>query len=483
MYSTLSRGALIALAIGSFAAGCGEFECRSGYDKVGKLCLSRDGSVDAVGAGDGGRDVDAVSGAATTMSDSGSASDDGGPRFMDGGTAQSSTPDAGSSNASDGAAPASAEAGPVEPTVECDATRTCSAGYQCSMGKCLSACAQKQCDPNATCSLVAGAAVCTCNSGYIAMSGAAGSVTCAQDIACKDLGCHATNATCELGSNQLRSCVCKNGYTGDGKTCTPVSCPAASTLSITSGTVTTPNGAVYNQTANYACNAGYRLVGSSTRTCGADGTWSGTAAMCEPRDCGPLSNPAHGRVDTSAGTTVGSPGARYSCEANYTLVGSMTRTCQGSLLGATWSGTAPRCLGCGDGVVSTEINEECEPRVGAATSWTCNSATCKRSTIYTYCSSVADCNLGESCGAQAFCSRSCSGGATCPAVPTGVPVSVNSTCLSSACFAQGCGSNADCAPGLVCYGRVCTSCNPGAFPCPAPQTCVVPSGAGYGRCQ
>ena len=32
--------------------------------------------------------------------------------------------------------------------------------------------------------------------------------------------------------------------------------------------------------ATYSCNAGFELVGNSTRVCGDDGEWSGEAPMC-----------------------------------------------------------------------------------------------------------------------------------------------------------------------------------------------------------
>ncbi len=438
----------LALAMLIACASCGEPQCPDGFDKVGKVCRRHDASIDPAVTADGGSEDDedaSTSTASETARDAAVAAAD----ARDGGAQPSMVlEDARTPDLRDATQGTTIEAG-VEPMPECGPARACGMGYTCDAGKCVSACAQKQCDPNATCSLMNGAPVCTCNSGYIATSGSGGAVVCTADRSCAELGCH-TNSTCLVGADQLRRCACKSGYSGDGRQCTPVSCPAASTLSIPNGTVTTPNGAVYNQTANYACNAGHRLVGMATRLCGAEGTWAGAAPSCEPRDCGALTNPARGRVDTSGGTTVGSAAARYTCDSNYTLVGGATRTCQGSALGAAWSGSAPRCLGCGDGIVSTEIDEECEPRVGGASAWTCNSATCKRSTIYTYCSSVSDCTFGESCGTQAFCSRSCAGGATCPAVPAGVAVSVNAACQSSACIAQGCNTHADCAAGLVC---------------------------------
>ena len=54
------------------------------------------------------------------------------------------------------------------------------------------------------------------------------------------------------------------------------------------GTLTDPvNGQVntttgtFGQTASYSCNIGYNLTGDSTRTCQADGNWSGSVPTCQ----------------------------------------------------------------------------------------------------------------------------------------------------------------------------------------------------------
>ena len=58
-------------------------------------------------------------------------------------------------------------------------------------------------------------------------------------------------------------------------------------------------------------------------------------------DCNALTNPTNGQVDDSAGTTFEQT-ATYSCNAGYNLVGDSTRTCQAN---GVWSGSAPTCQG------------------------------------------------------------------------------------------------------------------------------------------
>ena len=62
-------------------------------------------------------------------------------------------------------------------------------------------------------------------------------------------------------------------------------------------------------------------------------------------DCGPLTDPVNGAVDTSSGTTYQET-ATYTCDPGYTLRGNATRTCQltGRTTGA-WSSSAPYCEG------------------------------------------------------------------------------------------------------------------------------------------
>ena len=59
------------------------------------------------------------------------------------------------------------------------------------------------------------------------------------------------------------------------------------------------------------------------------------------KDCGGLTDPANGQVSHTDGTTFGET-ATYSCNAGYTLMGSSTRMCEAT---GMWSGSAPTCQG------------------------------------------------------------------------------------------------------------------------------------------
>lgn len=56
-------------------------------------------------------------------------------------------------------------------------------------------------------------------------------------------------------------------------------------------------------------------------------------------DCGPLSDPLNGMVDTSGGTTFTSV-ATYSCMVNYQLVGTSMRECGAD---GEWTDEEPTC--------------------------------------------------------------------------------------------------------------------------------------------
>ncbi len=136
-------------------------------------------------------------------------------------------------------------------------------------------------------------------------------------------------------------------------TCPPLTHPD-------NGMVITSNSNNYQSSAIYTCTTGFIFTASSggVRMCGADGQWTGDAPTC-PRElvnnivqrcdlltavnCGNLTVPMNGIVDTSSGTTYQET-ATYTCNDGYQLVGALTRTCQDN---GEWSLSAPTCRGKG----------------------------------------------------------------------------------------------------------------------------------------
>ena len=60
-------------------------------------------------------------------------------------------------------------------------------------------------------------------------------------------------------------------------TCANLAAPANGMISCSLGIDGVPTD---GDTCNFTCSTGYELIASGTRTCGSDGTWDGTNAMC-----------------------------------------------------------------------------------------------------------------------------------------------------------------------------------------------------------
>lgn len=248
-------------------------------------------------------------------------------------------------------------------------TYTCDSGYQIASGSgtvtCLASaswttpptcqpipngCATNPCLNGGTCTENMGTFTgCTgCNAGYSGM-------LCEVPVDCNaltvangtvayspmntTLGSVATT-TCNMGYTRSgpasRTCQSNGSWSGAANTCVPVSCGAApdGTNSTATETSTTLGGV-----ATYTCAAGYVVSGGdASRTCQANGTWSGTALSCALGDCGaPLAAGANASVATPGGTNTGDV-ATYSCNVGYTSAGGVaSRTCQVNAGTAGWT--------------------------------------------------------------------------------------------------------------------------------------------------
>ena len=135
--------------------------------------------------------------------------------------------------------------------------------------------------------------------------------------------------------------------------CGPLTDPA-------NGQVDTSSGTTFWSTATYTCAIGYTLSGSQSRTCGADGNWTSSEPSCNGKlfslvehaspvmhlinkavECGSLTDPDNGQVNTLSGTTFEST-ATYTCDTGYALSGSQSRSCGAD---GNWTSTEPTYLG------------------------------------------------------------------------------------------------------------------------------------------
>lgn len=149
----------------------------------------------------------------------------------------------------------------------------------------------------------------------------------------KTCGTCDANASCVDGA-----CACNAGFTGDGATCTAVTCAP---FTVAHAAVTPTDAAAVGAAATVTCATGYTLAGNASRTCQASGAWSGAAPSCTANPCAPdLVAPTNGSVNLTSGVT--GDEATYACDQGFTLAGDATRTC---LPDGAWSGTAPTCTG------------------------------------------------------------------------------------------------------------------------------------------
>uniref|UniRef100_A0A7N6AVX0 Sushi, von Willebrand factor type A, EGF and pentraxin domain-containing protein 1 n=1 Tax=Anabas testudineus TaxID=64144 RepID=A0A7N6AVX0_ANATE len=154
------------------------------------------------------------------------------------------------------------------------------------------------------------------------------------------LPCPDPQHTSQPGSTSLSDCVCKPGYQPVGMTCQVIYCPALSPPE---------NGFFVQNVCNnhfdaacgVRCQPGFDIQGTSIRLCQADGTWSGSPAICRVRSCPPLSQPQHGLLRCSDGGASYRAECQVSCERGYRLEGDSRLTCQAN---SQWNRPQPRCV-------------------------------------------------------------------------------------------------------------------------------------------
>ncbi|XP_065903900.1 P-selectin-like [Dysidea avara] len=151
----------------------------------------------------------------------------------------------------------------------------------------------------------------------------------------------------ELGGSTSRTCGDEGSWSGTDTTCTriptcpPLTAPDNGDIDCSLGGDGEANP---GDTCTFTCDDGYELGGSTSRTCGDDGSWSGTDTTCtRVVTCPPLTAPDNGDIDCSlGGDGEANPGdtCTFTCDDGYELGGSTSRTCGDE---GSWSGTSTTC--------------------------------------------------------------------------------------------------------------------------------------------
>ncbi|XP_063029445.1 CUB and sushi domain-containing protein 3 isoform X1 [Melospiza melodia melodia] len=142
--------------------------------------------------------------------------------------------------------------------------------------------------------------------------------------------------TMEANSSLIRTCTSNGTWSGAIPTCKAVTCPTPPQIS--NGRLEGTN-LDWGFSISYVCSPGYELSFPAVLTCVGNGTWSGEVPQCLPKFCGDPGVPAQGKREGKS--FIYQSEVSFSCNSPFILVGSNTRICQAD---GTWSGSSPRCI-------------------------------------------------------------------------------------------------------------------------------------------
>ncbi|ROK35857.1 CUB and sushi domain-containing protein 1 [Anabarilius grahami] len=144
----------------------------------------------------------------------------------------------------------------------------------------------------------------------------------------------------QLSLPTILTCQGTGNWSGERPQCFPVFCGDPG---IPAQGKREDRGFTYLSSVSFSCYLPLILVGSARRYCQYDGTWSGTQPSCiDPShtSCVDPGTPLFGHQNNSQGYQIGSS-VFYSCRKGHLLLGSISRTCLPNL---TWSGMQPECI-------------------------------------------------------------------------------------------------------------------------------------------
>ncbi|XP_078577016.1 E-selectin-like [Branchiostoma floridae x Branchiostoma japonicum] len=141
----------------------------------------------------------------------------------------------------------------------------------------------------------------------------------------------------ELDGSTSATCQADRNWSTNVPTCNAVMCP--SLTAPVNGSLIPANSNTYLDVVTFRCDRGYELVGSTSATCQAGGSWSSSVPTCNAAMCPSLRPPVNGSISNSGANTYMDV-VSFICDRGYELVGSTRATCQAN---ANWSANVPTC--------------------------------------------------------------------------------------------------------------------------------------------
>lgn len=143
-----------------------------------------------------------------------------------------------------------------------------------------------------------------------------------------------------LDGPKSRKCLYDGTWSGKAPKCQYINCGPIGSQTIENGRVVYLNQSqtTYGSQVKYVCYEDYVLVGDDTRQCQSDGKWGGKQPFCAYKWCPVLQQISNGQLNVSSYSE--NSIATYQCNSGYKLIGNDTRQC---LLGGKWTNQEPFC--------------------------------------------------------------------------------------------------------------------------------------------
>uniref|UniRef100_UPI00398EE43F sushi, von Willebrand factor type A, EGF and pentraxin domain-containing protein 1 n=1 Tax=Pristiophorus japonicus TaxID=55135 RepID=UPI00398EE43F len=150
------------------------------------------------------------------------------------------------------------------------------------------------------------------------------------------------NYSCNNGflmeGDLTRTCLANGSWSGEVPECRLVACPPL--VDVLNGQITGSE-FTHGKEIQFQCKDGYVLHGTLSLVCQADGKWSDEPPQCTPINCGPPEDISYGFINGS--NFKFSDSVKYICFVGYRLIGISVRHC---LQNGLWSGSVPKCEPC-----------------------------------------------------------------------------------------------------------------------------------------